>query len=331
MATPTIQIGKLSFRHPLVVNAGGTLKNWGNLPDFLKTNLQIVLFGAALEPLRPGNPGGILATLFVQNVAGGIKLSYNRLGLPERYGITWYRQHLAEKNSLVADHGKVLAMNIAGFSVDEFARLASVCHTACVHIIFADISCANTSQEPHCFYPEAAAEIIREVRAAAPNATIGVKLPYIPLPSLLTELVDICKKGGIGIIEVINAMGQYHPIDERGVRRLGGPASGGGFLAKDPAQGMVARVKTLLGENPTIHIMATGGIGCGPGRAGQDILDYERLGATLFGVHTAARSTNPPYSVMPQVFDAILDDYNTIALLLRVREKTLVQHQIRAT
>lgn len=313
MTPHTIQIGGVpfDFQCPLIVNAGGTLKDWDNLPGFLESSLQVIVFGASLESQRSGNPGGIPATLFVQSVAG-VKISYNRLGLPEKYGIEWYQQHLADKNQVVANHGKVLAMNMAGFSVDEFARLAHVCHNAGIRIIFADISCANTAQEPHCFNLEAAAEIMKEVRVAAPDAVIGVKLPYIPLPSLLRELVGACKESGVGVIEVINAMGQYHPIDEHGTRRLGGPASGAGFLAKDPAQGMVARVADLLGKDSNIHIMATGGIGCGPNRSGQDILDYEHLGATMFGVHTAARSTEFPYSIMPQVFDAIRADYQAL-------------------
>lgn len=322
MATQIVRIGKLSLQHPLVINAGGTLKDWDNLPAFLATQLQIVLFGAALAPLRAGNEGGIPKTLFVQNV-GGITLSYNRMGLPEKYGLEWYEQHLGEKNRLVADHGKVLAMNIAGFSLNEFVQLAQACQRASVQLIFADISCANTSQEPHCFNPEATAEIIRAVQNAAPDATIGVKLPYIPLPSLLKQLVGACKDTEVGIIEVINAMGQYHPIDEVGERRLGGPSSGGGFLAKDPAQGMVARVKDLLGEDSAIRIMATGGIGCGPKRPGQDIRDYECLGATMYGVHTAARSTDYPHSVMPEVFDEIYEDY------LRLREETMESASLR--
>jgi len=203
-------------------------------------------------------------------------------------------------------------MNIAGFSLNEFVDLAQACQRTGVQLIFADISCANTSQEPHCFNPEATAEIIRAVQNAAPDATIGVKLPYIPLPSLLKQLVDVCQETGVGIIEVINAMGQYHPVDEQGERRLGGHASGGGFLTKDPAQGMVARIADLLGKDSPIHIMATGGIGCGPNCPGQDILDYERLGATLFGVHTAARSTEFPYPIMPQIFDAIRADYQAL-------------------
>ena len=304
------------FRHPLIVNAGGTLKDWDNLPGFLSTKLQIILFGAALEQVRAGNEGGIPKTLFVQWIASGsVKLSYNRMGLPEKYGLEWYEQHLEEKNQLVAEHGKMLAMNIAGFSLNEFVRLAKSCRRAGVQLIFADISCANTSQEPHCFNPKATAEIIRAVQNAAPDATIGVKLPYIPLPSLLKELVDVCRETKVGIIEVINAMGQYYPINEYGTRRLGGPASGGGFLAKDPAQGMVVRVRDLLEENPAIHIMATGGIGCGPNRPGQDILDLELLGATIFGTHTAARSTEYPYNIVPKVFDEIPEDY------LRLRKK----------
>jgi len=314
MAPQTIRLGAMEFEWPLIVNAGGTLKDWDLLPEFRGTSLQIVLFGAALESKRPGNSGGIPATLLVEK-AGGLKISYNRLGLPEKYGIEWYREHLAAQNQLVAEQGKVLAMNIAGFNLGEFARLAVVCQQAGVRIVFADISCANTSQEPHCFSPRDAAQIMKEMRAAAPDAVIGVKLPYIPTLSLLTELVGICKESGVGIIEVINAMGQYHPVDEAGGRRLGGPASGGGFLAKDPAQGMVFRVAALLGQNSGIHIMAAGGIGCGPNRPGQDILDYERLGATLFGVHTAARSTKSPYNVMPQIFDDIREDY------LRLREE----------
>lgn len=311
MQTKTIQIGGLSFQHPLILNGGGTLKDWNDIPKFLSSSLQVILFGAALEAQRKGNEGGIPATLFVQNIRG-IKISYNRLGLPEKYGIEWYRQHLAEKRQLVESSGKVLAMNIAGFSVGEFARLATVCHEANVSIIFVDISCANTSQEPHCFSLEASAEIIWMVKKAAPDAVIGVKLPYIPTPSLLDKLVGICKKFGVGIIEVINAMGQYHPIDENGKRRLNGPASGGGFLAKDPAQGMVARVATLLGENSGIHIMATGGIGCGPRHPAQDILDYERLGATIFGIHTAARSCVSPYRVEPETFTVIANQYRTM-------------------
>ena len=190
MKPQAIRVGQLLFEQPVIVNAGGTLKDWSDLPGFLKTGLEIIVFGAALEARRTGNPGGIPATLFVQSTRG-VKLSYNRMGLPEMYGIEWYSENLAGRNRAVSDCGKVLAMNIAGFSVGEFTRLALVCHLAGVRIIFADISCANTSQEPHCFYPETAAEIIREVQAAAPDATIGVKLPYIPTPSLLIEMVGI--------------------------------------------------------------------------------------------------------------------------------------------
>jgi len=309
MAPQTIRLGTMEFEWPLIVNAGGTLKNWNDLPALLGTSLQIILYGAMLLPIRAGNPGGIPATLFVDEWRG-IKVSYNRLGLPEKYGAGWYEQNLASKNQLVADHGKVLAVNIAGFSVGELARLAEICHGAGIRIIFADISCANTNQEPICFSAEATRNALAAVKQSAPDAVIGVKLPYIPLPSLLMGLVKVCGEVEVDVIEVINAMGQYHPTNEDGALRLGGPASGGGFLAKDAAQGMVTRVKSLLGDNSRIHIMATGGIGCGPNaRPGQDILDYEHRGATLFGVHTAARSPRYPHEIEPRVFDFIREDY----------------------
>jgi len=135
MAPQTIRLGTMEFEWPLIVNAGGTLKNWNDLPALLGTSLQIILYGAMLLPIRAGNPGGIPATLFVDEWRG-IKVSYNRLGLPEKYGAGWYEQNLASKNQLVADHGKVLAVNIAGFSVGELARLAEICHGAGIRIIF---------------------------------------------------------------------------------------------------------------------------------------------------------------------------------------------------
>lgn len=309
-----VQIGGLSFNHPLVINAGGTLKYWDDLPGFLDTSLQVILFGAMLLPIRAGNPGGIPATLFVDGKPpamgrSGLMLSYNRMGLPEKYGARWYERNLASKDQVVEGRGKILAMNIAGFTSGELGSLAEICHNAGIRIIFADISCANTDREPICFSPEATREALVAVRNGAPDSIIGVKLPYIPLPSLLKELVGVCVEERVDVIEAINAMGQYHPTNEHGALRLGGPASGGGFLAKDAAQGMVTRIKALLGNASPIHIMATGGIGCGPNRPGQDILDYERRGATLFGIHTAARSPVYPYQVMPKVFDEIRQDY----------------------
>ncbi|MDA1337416.1 MAG: hypothetical protein O3C23_01485 [bacterium] len=305
----TIRLGNREFEHPLIVNAGGTLKDWDDLPPLLGTSLQIILFGAMLLPLREGNPGGIPATLFVHE-ENDIRISYNRMGLPEKYGEQWYEDHLFEQNHLVADCGKVLAMNIAGFSAQELGQAAKICHNANIKIIFADISCANTDVEPLCFSPEATREALTAVKQAAPNAVIGVKLPYIPLPSLLKEVVGVLSEVGVDIIEAINAMGQYHPTNEHGIFRLGGPASGGGFLAKDPAQGMVTRIKALLGNNSPIQIMATGGIGCGPNiTAREDIVDYESRGATVFGIHTAARSTEFPYAVTPEFFDYARKDY----------------------
>ncbi|MCH8048956.1 hypothetical protein IIC44_02580, partial [Patescibacteria group bacterium] len=250
----------MEFSSPLIINAGGTLKDWDNLPALLETSLQIILFGAMLLPIREGSLGGISATLFVQE-QGGIKTSYNRMGLPEKYGDQWYEQNLVNKNQLVADYGKVLAINIAGFNTGQLASCAEICRDAGVRIIFVDISCSNTDQEPICFSPEATKNALVAVKNAAPDAVIGVKLPYIPLSSLLGELVEVCKEMQIDVIEVINAMGQYYPTNasEHGVFRLAGPASGAGFLAKDPAQGMVTRVKSLLGDNSLIRIMATGG------------------------------------------------------------------------
>ena len=55
--------------------------------------------------------------------------------------------------------------------------------------------------------------------------------------------------------------------------------------------------------------MGTGGIGCGPARPGADVLEYRRRGASVVGIHTAARSEEPPHDIDYGAFDRIKADY----------------------
>ena len=307
----TARLGNLTrLVDPIVMPDGGTFKNWDDLPRWLGTDLPIILFGAALPEKRDGNDASTPTDVLHVVVRDGVKTSYNRLGLPEAYGLAWYQEHLSEKVAEIHAAGKYFAFNIAGFTVQEFEAMARVACISRVDIIVIDISCSNTTQEPFCFDPNLSRQTIEAVQNTAPETNVIVKLPYIPLPSILQELVGICvEERHVAAIDVINAMAGCLPFDPNGNRIMGGYASGGGNVALVFGMGMVSRLADLIPADSDTVIMGTGGIGCGPARSGADVLEYRQRGASVVGVHTAARSPVPPHGIDYGTFDRIKADY----------------------
>lgn len=174
-------IAGLSLRSPVLLAAGtaGTLDELGDAMDLSKVGAIVT---KSITPLaREGNkPWRVVP------VAGGM---LNAVGLANP-GIDAFMQEYAPR---IARVPTVVIGSIAGFSVDDFVRVAAVLGTIdAMPAVELNVSCPNVHKG--CEFaadPALLSELMREVRAVLPRTRLFVKLSPIAVGK--TTMTDIAR------------------------------------------------------------------------------------------------------------------------------------------
>jgi len=231
----------------------------------------IVCKGTTLEP-REGNPQPRLA-----ETASGL---LNSIGL-QNIGV---KALIKEKAPLWAGWRVPVIVNIAGETVDDYAKLANELDgVAGISGIEVNISCPNIKAGGAEFgaNPESAARVTAAVKSAT-SLPILVKLT--PNTSDIVKIAIAVAEAGADAISLINTLkGMYIDITMR--RPLLGRKTGGlsGPAIKPIALAMVYEVAGAV-EVPVI--------GCGGITTGSDGIEFIMAGASAIQVGTAT-FTNP--------------------------------------
>jgi len=258
----------LRLANPVMAASGtwGYGDEYGDLVDVNRLG-AIICKGTTLEP-RDGNPQPRIV-----EVTGGV---LNSVGL-QNIGV---EALIAEKAPLWAKWRAPVLVNIAGNSVDEYARVATRLEGVVgVSGIEVNISCPNVSKGGMQFGtdPSTAAEVTRAVKKAT---TLPVMVKLSPNVTDIVAIAQAVDKAGADALSLINTVSGM-AIDVKQRRPALGNVSGGlsGPAIKPIALLMVYRVAGCV-KIPVI--------GCGGIMNAADALEFILAGATAVQVGTAS-------------------------------------------
>ncbi len=241
----------------------------------------IVCKGTTLEP-REGNAQPRLA-----ETASGI---LNSIGL-QNIGV---KAVIAEKAPLWATWRVPVIVNIAGETIDDYARLAAALDgVAGISAIEVNISCPNIKAGGAEFGtdPQSAATVTAAVKRAT---SLPVLVKLTPNTGDITGIAAAVAEAGADAISLINTL-KGMAIDIMGHRALLGNVCGGlsGPAIKPVALAMVYAVAGAV-DVPVI--------GCGGIASGSDAIEFIMAGATAVQVGTASFA-NPraPLDVLEEI------------------------------
>jgi dihydroorotate dehydrogenase (NAD+) catalytic subunit len=256
-----------------VMTASGTFgygTEYSHIFDIQKLG-AIICKGTTLES-REGNPQPRLA-----ETAYGL---LNSIGL-QNIGV---RALIKEKAPLWASWRVPVIVNIAGETVDEYARVAGVLEgVAGISALEVNVSCPNVKAGGAEFgaYPDSAAEVTAAVKSAT---TLPIMVKLTPGTSDITKVAVAVAEAGADAISLINTL-KSMAIDIANRRPLLGSSTGGlsGPAIKPVALYMVHEVTGAV-DLPVI--------GCGGIMNGTDAIEFIMAGASAVQVGTASFS-NP--------------------------------------
>jgi len=264
-----------------VMAASGTWGYGGEYGDLVDVNKlgAVICKGTTLEP-RDGNPQPRIV-----EVTGGV---LNSVGL-QNIGV---EALIAEKAPMWAKWRVPVMVNIAGNSVDEYARVAARLEgVAGVSGIEVNISCPNVSKGGMQFGtdPSMAAEVTRAVKKAT---TLPVMVKLSPNVTDIVPIAQAVEKAGADALSLINTVSGM-AVDVKQRRPMLGNVTGGlsGPAIKPVALLMVYRVAGCV-KIPVI--------GCGGIMNYVDALEFILAGASAVQVGTAGLAD-------PRALPAVVD------------------------
>jgi dihydroorotate dehydrogenase (NAD+) catalytic subunit len=258
----------LALANP-VMTASGTFgygTEYHHLFDIQRLG-AIVCKGTTLEP-RDGNPQPRL----VETASGLL----NSIGL-QNIGVNAL---IREKAPIWADWRVPVIVNIAGETIDDYARLAGKLDgVAGISALEVNISCPNIKAGGAEFgtNPRSAAEVTTAVRAAT---SLPVMVKLTPNTSDIVGIATAVAKAGADAISLINTL-KGMAIDINRQRPLLGNFTGGlsGPAIKPVALHMVCEVARAV----TIPV-----VGCGGITMASDAIEFLMAGASAVQVGTAS-------------------------------------------
>src|SRR3989344_4240020 len=167
MGLKTRIFGLGTLEHPIMNGACPRCKPLEEVVDLSRTPVAVVTVGSITVEPRPGNQGDVYCSARGQ-------FSLNSLGLPNG-GIPYYQDNLPHMTNVVRRTGKTLWVSIAGFTPEEYARLATLAVQGGADAIEINLGCPNVWQGGKqkriaCFDPRLVGEILGEVEDAAYDA-----------------------------------------------------------------------------------------------------------------------------------------------------------------
>ncbi len=262
-----VAIGSAILRNPTIAASGCYNRGaeYGKIADVSRYG-AITLKSVTKAP-RLGNDMPRIAT-----TPGGM---LNAIGL-QGPGIAHFLAHDALK---LADVPTAVIASVAGFTVGEFAEVASAMDgLPNVVAIELDVSCPNVDREGECFAadPRSIAAVVKAVKARVKLPVIAKLMPNV---SDLKPIARAAQDAGADALSVINAV-RGMAIDVARARPMLANRSGGlsGPAIRPIAVHAVWEVATAV----TIPIVGMGGI-----ETGRDALEFLLAGASAVGIGTA--------------------------------------------
>jgi len=259
--------GALRLANPVIAASGtwGYGDEYGDLVDVNKLG-AIVCKGTTLMP-GDGNPQPRIV-----EVTGGV---LNSVGL-QNIGV---EALVAEKAPLWATWKVPVLVNIAGNTIDEYAKLAARLEgIAGVSGIEVNISCPNVSRGGMHFGtdPSAASEVTSAVKGAT---TLPVIVKLSPNVTDISTIAKAVEKAGADAVSLINTVGGM-AIDLKQRRPALGNITGG-------LSGPAIKPIALLMVYSVAGCVNVPVIGCGGIMNSADALEFIMAGATAVQVGTA--------------------------------------------
>jgi len=259
--------GALRLANPVIAASGtwGYGDEYGDLVDVNKLG-AIVCKGTTLMP-GDGNPQPRIV-----EVMGGV---LNSVGL-QNIGV---EALVAEKAPLWATWKVPVLVNIAGNTIDEYAKLAARLEgIAGVSGIEVNISCPNVSRGGMHFGtdPSAASEVTSAVKGAT---TLPVIVKLSPNVTDISTIAKAVEKAGADAVSLINTVGGM-AIDLKQRRPALGNITGG-------LSGPAIKPIALLMVYSVAGCVNVPVIGCGGIMNAADALEFIMAGATAVQVGTA--------------------------------------------
>ncbi|GHV47559.1 dihydroorotate dehydrogenase B (NAD(+)), catalytic subunit [Clostridia bacterium] len=188
-----VKVGGVSFRNPLIA-ASGTFGNGLDYTDLYPADTLggISCKGLTLEP-RPGNPCPRIA-----ETASGM---LNSVGLQNYGAVAFIREILPAAKKT----GSVIIANIAGSSIDDYAKLAYKLDGTDVDMLEVNVSCPNVKEGGASFGVTAAgtAAVTKAVRKAT---TKPVMVKLTPNVTDITETARAAESEGADAVSLINTL-----------------------------------------------------------------------------------------------------------------------------
>lgn len=259
-----VRVGRTEFQNP-VLCASGTFGFGASFSRVANRVGGVVTKGITVEP-KAGNPPPRIFEF-----PGGI---LNSVGL-ENPGLEDFVARVLPKLARLKCR---LIVNVAGFTVDEYVRLAAELAQPRVDAIELNLSCPNVGPDGLAFGQSP--RLVERVTKAARRRT--TKTLVVKLTASFVDPAETgraAEQGGADAVTVMNTLPGL-ALDRDGSPFLGGRSGGlSGPALKPLALYCVERVASRIG----IPV-----IGCGGIVTGADALDFLSVGARLVQVGTAS-------------------------------------------
>ena len=261
-----VEIGALHMKNPVTVGSG-TFAAGREYNDFVDVAAlgAVTTKGVSLNGW-PGNDG----TRIAETPSGML----NSIGL-QNPGV----DHLIEEDlPWLQSQGATVIVNVAGHSVDEYARVIERLEDAPLDAYEVNISCPNVDGGGMSFGsdPKLAAEVISACRKRTERPLIAKLTPNVTDIALIAQSVQDAGADAVSLINTVCGMAidanTRRSILARGIGGLSGPA------IKPIALGMVWQCHKAI----DIPIIGMGGI-----RTGIDAVEFMLAGARAVAVGTA--------------------------------------------
>lgn len=264
----SVELGPLRLRNPIIAASGCYNRGaeYGRIMD-VSAYGAVTLKSVTREP-RLGNemprllstPGGLL----------------NAIGL-QGPGIDYFLEHDAPKLTSVPT---AVIASVAGFSVDEFADVASrMDGVPGIVAIELDVSCPNVDAEGACFAenPASTAAVVAAVKARLSKVPVIAKLT--PNVSDIKPVARAAEAAGADVLSLVNSL-RGMSIDVERARPWLANRSGGltGPAIRPVGVYHVWEAATAV----KVPIIGMGGI-----ETGRDAIEYLMAGATAISIGTA--------------------------------------------
>jgi len=269
----SVTIAGVTFRNPVIAASGtfGYGREYAGLLDIAGLG-GICTKGLTLNA-RPGNTG-----MRLHETPSGLM---NSIGL-ENPGIPAF---IEKELPFLRKLGPVVIANLSGGTVDEYVQGARLLDGSDVDMIELNISCPNVKAGGMAFglEPETAGTVTRQVRKAAPNKPLMVKLS--PNAPDLMEVARSCAAAGADALSLVNTfkamaidIQKRKPVFENISAGLSGPA----------IRPIALRMVWELYESVKVPIVGMGGIA-----SAGDALEFLLAGARAIQAGSATFA-HPP-------------------------------------